>query len=138
MYLNKSVSIVANSIVSSGLLVAIGITDAAEAERIIAGKAFKLNTLAGTLNGKLFPSEKSEAVAARRNCYTQPWVAFSFDDVTMAREILGQDNTRLNRFSGKWNWMFNANQSVEYLVQDVETMLDAMKCLNPHNVKVNV
>ena len=40
------------------------------------------------------------------------WIACRFEDVERAKAVLGSDD-RLNRWSGKWNHMFDASMSPE-------------------------
>src|ERR1035437_2349957 len=45
------------------------------------------------------------------------WIACRFADVERAKTVFGTD-WRLNRWSGKWNHMFDANMSPESMAVD--------------------
>lgn len=74
--------------------------------------SFEINTRAGRLqvgvHGGRDPSVKDDLFSNA----TFPWLACRFDDVDAARQILGSED-RLNPYTGKWNFMFDWDSTIE-------------------------
>ena len=72
---------------------------------IVECKSFLVHTIHGSLRGRLYHGSQ---VSPRR--MTPPWVFFQFREPSYYAGA-NQDGSRLNKYSGKWNWMFGAESS---------------------------
>lgn len=70
----------------------------------------------------------TKAGLVRSKVFADHWIAFRFEDVEKARLVLAHDD-RLNRFSGKWNFMFgtfgegDAELQISYVRHELEKIL---------------
>lgn len=89
------------------------------------GSEFTVETEAGTLHGVLFLCSRT---SWNPRHWTPAWVHFRFDDVERAMHYAV--TSRLNRYSGKWNFHFTADRE-KANGEDVARMVSEIKMLNP-------
>jgi hypothetical protein len=83
---------------------------------IARGESFELQTKAGTLRGCAYAPER---VTPNGRKWSAGWIHLRFDDVQRARLTLPHD-TRLNPYSGKWNWMETHREEAMWLENALE------------------
>jgi len=123
MFIGKKSSDAFNNHLAAALIAAFGVTDMNIAAEIVEGRSFRVMTAYGLLTGKLLPGERSYDSTRK---YRVGWVAFRFADpafcVTFPSFPGGPD--RLNKWSGKWNWMFSGDNEyqVDYMVSSIRDL----------------
>jgi hypothetical protein len=126
MFIGKKSSDAFNNHLAAALIAAFGVTDMTIAAEIVEGRSFRVQTAFGPMTGKLMLGERSYDSVRK---YRVGWVAFRFPDPTacvVSPNFPGGE--RLNKWSGKWNWLFDGTPDNEY---QVDFMVSSIRDLKP-------
>lgn len=111
--------------VLAALVTALGLTGAVLPE----GADFICKTDAGYMRGCMYAGDR---LGTSRK-WSPAWVHIRFDNPKEAQDT-GKLGTRLNSYSGKWNWHFGGDEA--HNEATLSEMVKAIRGLNPRNVVI--
>jgi hypothetical protein len=129
-YLTTGVARRTDATIIAGLIAGCGVTDPDVAKLLTDRAEFIVDTDAGVLMGHVFLSEETHSTRYR----SPGWLAFRFNSTAQAKACPAVSQQRLNPYSGKYNFMFTADETTH--TEEVEEMAAALKRLNARNLYV--